>query len=84
MNVIDPTKKNFTQPLSVKEILDELEISKDDLYRALPISKNEDLELHLKRESNSCFVNNYFDVGLKAWQANMDRQPVLNEYKAVT
>ena len=84
MNVIDPTKKNFTQPLSGKEILDELAISKDDLYRVLPISKNEDLELHLKRESNSCFVNNYFDVGLKAWQANMDRQPVLNEYKAVT
>ena len=28
INVIDPTKDNFTQPLSVKEILDELEISK--------------------------------------------------------
>ena len=82
--MIDPTKDNFTQPLSVKEILDELEISKDDYYRALSISKNEDLELHLKREPNSCFVNNYFDIGLKAWQANMDIQPVFNEYKAVT
>ena len=38
----------------------------------------------LKREPYSCFVNNYFDVGLKAWQANMDIQPVFNEYKAVT
>ena len=27
VNVIDPSKDNFTQPLSVKEILDELEIS---------------------------------------------------------
>ena len=27
VNVIDPTKENFTQPLSVKEILNELEIS---------------------------------------------------------
>ena len=26
----DPIKNNFTQPLSAKEILDELEISKDD------------------------------------------------------
>ena len=26
-HVIDPSKDNFTQPLSVKEILDELEIS---------------------------------------------------------
>ena len=49
----------------------------------MSISKDEDLELHLKREPNSCFVNNYFDVGLKAWQANMDIQHVFNEYKVV-
>ena len=30
VNVTDPIKNNFTQPLSAKEILDELEISKDD------------------------------------------------------
>ena len=72
INVIDPTKDNFTQPLSSKEILDELEISSDDYYRALSISKDEDLERYLKRKPNSDFVNNYFDVGLKAWQANMD------------
>ena len=35
VNVIDPIKDNFTQPLSIKEVLDELEISKDDYYRAL-------------------------------------------------
>ena len=38
----------------------------------------------MKRQLNSCFVNNYFDVDLKAWQANMDIQPVFNKYKAVT
>ena len=38
--MIDPTKGNFTQPLSVKKILDELEISKEHYYRALSISKN--------------------------------------------
>ena len=32
VNVIDPTKDNFTQLLSVKETLDELKISKDDYY----------------------------------------------------
>ena len=82
--MIDPTKHNFTLPLRVKEIPDELKIYKDYYYRALSISKDEDLELHLKRELNSCFVNNYFDVGLKAWQANMDIQPIFNEHKAVT
>ena len=43
VNVIDPTKGNYTQPLCISEILDELEISKDDYYRALSISKDEDL-----------------------------------------
>ena len=50
VNVIDPTKDNYTQPLSITEIL---EISKDDYYRALPISKDEDLALHLKRQPDS-------------------------------
>ena len=49
VNVIDLTKGNFTQPLTIREILDELQISMDDYYRALSISKDEDLELHLKR-----------------------------------
>ena len=63
--MIDPTKDNFTQPMSIKEISDELKISKDNYYRALPISKDEELELHLKKQLNSCFVNHYFDLG---WQ----------------
>ena len=70
VNVIDPTKDNFTQPLNVQEILNELEIYNDDYYRALLISKDEDSELHFKREPNSYFVNSYFDVGLKAWLTN--------------
>ena len=83
-NVIDSTQDNFIQTLCVQEILDELEISKVDYYRALPISKDEDLELDLKRQPNSCFFNHYFDVGLEAWHSNMNTQPVFNEYKAVT
>ena len=62
VNMIDPTKNKFTQPLSVKEILDESEISKDDYCRGLSISKDEDLEPHLKRKPNSYFFNNYFNV----------------------
>ena len=81
--MIDPTKDNYFQPLSIKKILDVLEISSDDYYSALSILKDEDLELHLKRQPNSCFVNNYFDVGFKARHVNMDIQLVFNEYKAV-
>ena len=38
----------------------------------------------MEREPNSYFVNNYFHAGLKALPANMDIQPVFNEYRAVT
>ena len=41
VNVTDPTKDKFTQPLSIKEILDELGISKDDYYTALSISEDQ-------------------------------------------
>ena len=84
VNVIEPTKKKFIQPLRVQEILDKLQISKADYYRALSISKDEDLELHLIRQPNFWFVDDYFDVGLKVWQANMDIQLAFNEYKVVT
>ena len=82
-NLIDSTKYNFTQPLSVKEILNESEISESDYIKALSMSKDEDLEHYLKIKSKSCFVYNHFDVVLKAWQEKIDIQTVFNEYKAV-
>ena len=64
---------------------DELEISKVNYWWASFKSKDGELELHLKRQpNNSCFVDNYFDVSLKAGQANMDIQPIFKEYQAVT
>lgn len=81
--MIGQNKDDFTQQMSFKEILDELEITKNDYYRALLISNDEYLELHLKTQSNFCFVNNYF-VALKPCEANKDIQPVFNGYKAVT
>ena len=44
---------------------------------------DDDYELHLIRPPNSCFINNYFDLGLRAWQANMNIQPAFDEHKAV-
>ena len=84
VNVIHLTKDNFTKLLSIKEILDKLDISKNDCYRVLSISKDKDLELHLKRQPNSCFVNNSFDISLKASLANIDIQTVFSEYKSAT
>ena len=44
------TKDNSSERPSLKESLYELKISKDHYYRALSISKNEYLELHLKKQ----------------------------------
>ena len=52
----DPAEDNFTQQMNIDEVLEELEISKDDYYRALPISKDEDSEMHLKRKLNPIFL----------------------------
>ena len=40
----------------------------------------EDLKLHLKKQPNSSFSNNYFKVGLKASQENINLQFVFNKY----
>ena len=37
VNLVDPTKDNFTQPLNIQEIFNELQISEDGYYKALSI-----------------------------------------------
>ena len=50
----------------------------------LSISLDSNYELHLKRSVDSCFINNCFIAGLKAFGANVDLQPVFDHYKCVT
>lgn len=77
-------KENYVYPPNISEILSELSISDVDYYNALVTSKNDNYELHLIRPPNSCFVSNYFEDGLRAWQTNTNIQPVFNEYEART
>ena len=65
---------------SVSEALEALNIT-EEYMSALQISDNQDFQLHLERPTDSCFVNNYFDIRLLAWEANIDIQPVFNYYK---
>ena len=83
-NFHDPDSENFNPVPSIDEVLCELDIPKADYEYALSISDDSDFHIYLKRPSDSCFVNNYFDDGLKAWEANLDIQPVFNHYKAIT
>ena len=51
---------------------------------ALAISTDTDFQIYLKHLPNSCFSNNYFSDGLRAWEANISIQSVSNHYKAVS
>ena len=64
--------------------MQELEVSKVDYENALSVSSDDDYELHLQRLPDWCFVNNYFESSILAWEANIDIQPVINHYKAVS
>ena len=81
---LDPTKLNFKEGMDIKDILADLGLSETDYYNALSISVDDDFHIFLKRPPNSCFINNYFETGLQAWEANIDIQPVFNYYKAVS
>ena len=53
------------------------------MLKLIIISTDIEFQVHFKRQTNYCFVNNYFAEGLFSWQANIDIQPVINHYKAV-
>ena len=55
---LDPHRPSYKES-SISDILDALGISENDYYWALSISPDTDLEIHILRPPNSCFVNNY-------------------------
>ena len=81
---LDPHKPSYVSDISIPKILNFLDTSEEEYYQALSIASGEDFEIHLRRPPNSCFVNNYFALGLEAWEANMDIQPVFNYFKAIS
>ena len=59
-------------------------MSVDTYYSALEISEDTDFQIHLRRPPSFYFINNYFQLGLKAWDANIDIQHVVNENKTIS
>ena len=81
--ILNPTKDDFEKVPKISEILAGLNVTETEYYSALSILNDSDFQIHLKRQSNTCFINNSFSEGLQAWQANIDTQPVFNHYKEV-
>ena len=49
----------------------------------MSISNYSDFQIHLKGQPNPCFINNFLEEDLQAWEANIDIQLVFNHCKAV-
>ena len=84
VNFLNHDQNNYLKLPSISQVLESLDIREEDYEHALGISPTNDYEIHLRRETDSCFVNSYFNSGLHAWEANIDIQPVFDHYKAVT
>ena len=68
---------------TMQTILNGLSITEEEYYSALSISPDSEFKLILKRPPDSCFINNYFKAGLKAFRANIDIQPVFDYFTCV-
>lgn len=82
--VLNPSNSGYNETFTETDILDLVNISEDEYYWALSISPDSDFDLHLRRPVDSSFINNYFVAGIKGFEANVDLQPVFNNYKCTT
>ena len=84
VNFFNPLREDFTKVKSVYKVLKELDITVEENENTLKISDDNSFQLHLRRSTDPCFVNNYFDIGLLACETNIDIQPVFDYCKAFT
>ena len=82
--VLNPNKPEYDPTKTEEELLSSLGITEEQYYWALSVSGDSDVDLHLKRPLDSCFINNSFVAGVKGFRANVDLQPIFNHYKCVT
>ena len=82
--MLNPSKSTYEPLATPNNILDDVGVTKEEYQWTMSISPDSDYELPLKRPLDSCFINNYFIVGLKGFAANVDLQPVFNNYKCIT
>ena len=81
INFFDPLRDNFTEVMTL--LLKEIHITKEEYENALKVSDDNGFQPHPKRPTDSCFVNDNFNIGLLSWEANIEIQPVFHYYKAV-
>ncbi len=73
---------DFTN-LSIDNLLNKAQVSKDDYYTALKISLK-GTRIILKRSLSEIFINNYNTEWLRAWNGNMDLQVCMDPFAVAT
>ena len=81
---LDPSSRSYETPGTIDDILNSRSVTVTDYYEALSVSEDSAVQIHLKRPPDLYFVNNYIVIGLTAWEADIDIQPVFNQYKPVS
>ena len=75
-------QKDLYTDITLQEVLDRAHVTLDDYTKSLSISKCGQSVI-LKRKPSEQSVNYYSPAVLKAWEANMDIQYVVNAYACV-
>ena len=75
-------QKDLYTDITLQEVLDRAHVTLDDYTKSLSISKCGQSVI-LKRKPSEQSVNYYSPAILKAWEANMDIQYVVNAYACV-
>lgn len=55
---------------SFSDVLEERDSNEDECESELETSGDQDFQLQNRGPTNSCFINNYFNTDLLAWEAN--------------
>ena len=55
----NPYKDSYIENTTIDEVLKLLDIKQDDYYWGLGLSTDSEYQIHLKRDTRSCFVDNY-------------------------
>ena len=74
--------KDLSTDITLQDILDRAHVTLHDYTKSLPISKC-GRSVILKRKPSEQSINYYSPAVLKAWEANMDIQYVINAYACV-
>ena len=82
--VLNPSKQNYDATVGEKIYIKFSWCYRRSVLLGSLDSADSDFDLHLKRQVDSCVINNYFVAGIKGFAANVYLQPVFNHYKCIT